>query len=237
MLQCSVVRRIAITLLAFTALVPNAAQAATDVTLSDERTHTVWAHAEYGAPALAEPRAKSRRLTKLHLNTEDGLPEVYIVLRRFTDDQKRRWFKVRIPGRSGPPRAWVKAVALGPLHTVRTHLTIDRAAKRAVLRRGGKKEWSAPVGIGAPGTPTPKGNFWIREGFPGGGGIYGAYAFGTSAYSTLTDWPGGGVVGIHGTNQPGLIPGRPSHGCVRLRNRAIRYLARHMPVGTPVEIR
>ena len=48
------------------------------------------------------------------------------------------------------------------------------------------------------------------------GGSYGPWAFGTSAYSVLSDWPGGGVIGIHGTNQPHLIPGRPSHGCVRV---------------------
>jgi lipoprotein-anchoring transpeptidase ErfK/SrfK len=73
---------------------------------------------------------------------------------------------------------------------------------------------------------------------PDPGGIYGVYAFGTSAYSpTLTDWPGGGIVGIHGTNQPALIPGRISHGCVRVRNRDITRLRRMMPLGTPVLIR
>jgi lipoprotein-anchoring transpeptidase ErfK/SrfK len=66
--------------------------------------------------------------------------------------------------------------------------------------------------------------------------LYGPLAFGTSAYSKLSDWPGGGVVGIHGTNEPGLIPGRPSHGCVRVRNDKITKLARLMPIGTPVRI-
>lgn len=55
-------------------------------------------------------------------------------------------------------------------------------------------------------------------------------------YSTLTDWPGGGVVGIHGTDQPKLIPGRVSHGCVRLTNAAILRLGRLMPIGTRVTI-
>jgi len=44
-------------------------------------------------------------------------------------------------------------------------------------------------------------------------------------------------VGIHRTNQPELIPGRPSHGCIRIRNPAIIRLARLMPIGTPVRIR
>ena len=64
--------------------------------------------------------------------------------------------------------------------------------------------------------------------------VYGPYAIGTSAYAPgLTDWPGGGVIGIHGTNQPSTIPGRPSHGCIRLQNGEISKLFKLMPIGTP----
>ena len=67
--------------------------------------------------------------------------------------------------------------------------------------------------------------------------LYGSVAFGTSARSAvLTDWPGGGFIGIHGTDRPEILPGRVSHGCIRLRNRDIVRLARLMPVGTPVRI-
>ena len=54
---------------------------------------------------------------------------------------------------------------------------------------------------------------------------------------TLTDWPAGGFVGIHRTDRPDLLPGRVSHGCIRLRNADILRLARLMPVGTPVTVR
>ena len=70
----------------------------------------------------------------------------------------------------------------------------------------------------------------------GGSAAYGPLAFGTAAYSRLSEWPGGGVVGLHGTNAPGLIPGRPSHGCIRVRNDKIVALDRLMPVGTPLWI-
>ena len=67
--------------------------------------------------------------------------------------------------------------------------------------------------------------------------FYGPLAFGTSARSAvLTDWPAGGFIGIHGTDRPDLLPGRVSHGCVRMSNRAILRLGRLMPVGTPVVI-
>jgi lipoprotein-anchoring transpeptidase ErfK/SrfK len=67
--------------------------------------------------------------------------------------------------------------------------------------------------------------------------LYGQYAIGTSAYSDqLTEWPGGGVVGIHGTDEPQLIPGRPSHGCIRVRNPAMGRLWKLLKLGTPIRI-
>ncbi len=129
--------------------------------------------------------------------------------------------------------------ALGPLYRVSTRLVVDRSDQKAVLFRHGRRIWSAPVGIGAPDTPTPPGHFWIREKFKvaDSSGIYGPRAFGTSDYSVLTDWPGGGVIGIHGTNEPSLIPGRPSHGCIRLKNGDVKRLYGLMGIGTPLLIK
>jgi len=206
--------------------------------ISNERTTTVWAHPVLNGPVLVQPRSGARRVNRLHSHTEDGFREVYVVLRRYRDSGGRTWFKLRLPARPNGQQGWVSRKALGALRTVNTRLVIGRRALRAVFYRGGKRIWSAPVGVGAPGTPTPAGRFWIREGFRvSGNSIYGKFAFGTSAYSVLSDWPGGGVVGIHGTNQPQLIPGRPSHGCVRMRNADITWLASRLPIGTPVRIR
>ena len=175
-------------------------------------------------------------MDSLHLLTEDGRAEVDLLLR-----SKRIgitvWLQIRIPGRPNGRTGWVPEDALGPAEPTDMALLISRSRLRATLFRAGQgRSGRAPVGIGAPGTPTPAGRFWIRERLSnlGGSPVYGPWAFGTSAYSTLSDWPGGGVVGIHGTNQPYLIPGRPSHGCVRMRNPDILYLARRLPVGAPV---
>ena len=118
-------------------------------------------------------------------------------------------------------------------------MVVDRRRLRATLYRSGRRIWQSRIGVGKSGTPTPAGRFWIREKFrvTNSGGIYGPRAFGTGAYSRLSDWPGGGVIGIHGTNKPQLLPGRPSHGCVRVPNGAIKRLYRLMAVGTPVQIR
>jgi lipoprotein-anchoring transpeptidase ErfK/SrfK len=143
------------------------------------------------------------------------------------------------PGAPQRPHRLVPRDALGPLHTVTTALRIERRRSRATLLRDGRVVWRSAIGHGAPGMATPSGHFYIRERLDkrGGDPVYGPWAFGTSAYSALSDWPGGGVIGIHGTNQPWLIPGRPSHGCIRVPNPAIRRLAPLMPVGTPVRIR
>jgi lipoprotein-anchoring transpeptidase ErfK/SrfK len=120
-----------------------------------------------------------------------------------------------------------------------THLVVDRVRFRATLFRGGVAVFSAPVGLGQAQWPTPTGQFYIRDVLTRyRSSIYGPIAFGTSARSPVaTDWPAGGYIGIHGTDQPRLIPGAISHGCIRMRNADILRLAAVMPVGTPVTVR
>ncbi len=124
------------------------------------------------------------------------------------------------------------------MRTVTTALEVDKRTLKARLYEDGVVVWTSSVGIGAPATPTPSGRSWVRERLSnlGGNPAYGPLAFGTAAYSRLSNRPGGGVVGIHGTNAPALIPGRPSHGCVRVPNRKILELDKLMPVGTPIWI-
>jgi lipoprotein-anchoring transpeptidase ErfK/SrfK len=206
------------------------------VRLSDEKKVTRWAHANDPSAIRATASAGARTVARLRFLTEDKLPEVYLVLDGKLDAKGDPWLHIRVPMRPNGRTGWVPADELSQLYVVTTKLVIDRTAKRATLSKGGRKIWEAPVGIGKASTPTPSGTFWVRERLRGDGKAYGPYAFGTSAYSSLSDWPNGGVVGIHGTNEPNLIPGRPSHGCVRVRNDKILKLAKLMPIGTPVSI-
>ena len=136
-------------------------------------------------------------------------------------------------------QGWIRRRALGAYEVSRHRLVVDRARMRLTLLRGGRVVMRAPVGVGQARWPTPRGTFLVRNRLEGyTSPQYGPVAFGTSARSpTLTDWPAGGFVGIHGTDRPDLIPGRVSHGCVRLRNPDMLRLSRLMPVGTQVEIR
>jgi len=211
-----------------------------DTTLSNERTFTRWAYVAAVAPVLGAPRASARQMSTLHRSTEDGFPEIYLLLRSHRDAQGQEWIELRIPGRPNGRVGWVRRAALGAMHLTRMLVVVDRARLRLSVYSDGRRVWSAPVGVGAAATPTPAGHFWIREEFklsdPASG--YYPYAFGTADYSTLTEWPRGGVVGIHGPYfAPGSIPGRLSHGCIRLRVSDDARLAALVRPGTPLLVR
>jgi hypothetical protein len=216
---------------------PSADPAGT-VKISDERLTTRWASTADAQPVFGRPSGKAPRVASLRLLTEDRFAEVYVVLASWKNAAGNTWLKIRVPMRPNGRTGWVRESALGPLHTVHTRIVINRRTLRVTLYVGAHKRFSARIGVGKASTPTPGGHFWIREKFRvAGRTIYGPAAIGTSAYApTLSDWPGGGVVGLHGTNEPGLIPGRPSHGCIRLRNHDILTLYRLAPKGTPVDI-
>ena len=188
--------------------------------------------------ARSEPSRSAATVAPLDRETSEGTSNIVLVIgERHRPDGA--WVRVRLPVLPNDRTGWVPRRALGGYVFVHTHLVVDRSRLTATLFRDGRNVFAAPVGVGKPGSPTPAGQFYVRDRLNGfGNPFYGPVAFGTSARSAvLTDWPAGGFVGIHGTNEPGLLPGRVSHGCVRLRNRDILRLARLMPVGTPVTIR
>lgn len=188
--------------------------------------------------AREEPSPTAPAAAPVGRETPEGTTNVLLVI----GDAVRRggqWVHVRLAVLPNNRTGWVRRSALGGYRFVHTQLIVDRATLTATLFYGRRSIFHAPVGIGKPQSPTPAGRFYVRDKLGGfGNPFYGPIAFGTSAKSAvLTDWPDGGFVGIHGTNEPGLIPGRISHGCIRLRNSDILRLARLMPVGTPVTIK
>ncbi|MEA2124878.1 MAG: hypothetical protein QOI80_1660, partial [Solirubrobacteraceae bacterium] len=131
--------------------------------LSNERTLTRVARPYYRATIRRRPRADAKAVGRLHYHTEDGPLEVYLALRSAVTRHHLTWIRVRIPGRPNGRTGWVPRAALGPFVVRFTSLRIDRTRLRATLRRRGKRIWRAPIGIGAPATPTPGGRYWIRE--------------------------------------------------------------------------
>ena len=200
---------------------------------------THWAPVRHTVVARAAPDSDAGALTTLDDTTPEGTRNVVEVLARRTDGAGRPWVHVGLAVLPNGTAGWVPRRALGGYETVRTHLVVDLARLRASLYDNGRVVQRSGVAVGMPGWETPRGEFYVRNRLTRyRSPAYGPVAFGTSARSPqATDWPAGGFVGIHGTDRPDLVPGRVSHGCIRMRNRDIRALARRMPVGTPVTIR
>jgi hypothetical protein len=196
-----------------------------------------WAPVRRATVVRATP--DGRRVAWLGTRTPEGTANLVLALARRADARGALWVRVRLASLPNGLTGWVRRRALGGYTTLDTRLVVDLSRLTATLLRNGRPVLRAPVGVGRASAPTPRGEFYVRDKLTAYRSLaYGPLAFGTSARSaTLTDWPGGGYVGIHGTNQPQLIPGRVSHGCIRLRNADLLRLARLMPVGTPLTIR
>lgn len=197
-----------------------------------------WSPVSHSTLVHARPAENAPVIARLSTRTPEGTRNLVLVLDRRRDAGGKLWVRARLPILGREPAGWVPRSALGGYGAVTTHLVVDLGRLTATLYRDGKRVFEAHVGIGRPENPTPRGEFYIRNKLMRyANPFYGPVAFGTSARSpTLTDWPAGGFVGIHGTNRPDLLPGRVSHGCIRLRNDDIRALERLMPVGTPLTI-
>lgn len=196
-----------------------------------------WAPLLRATSVFAAPDVHARRVARLPVHTIDGTTEIVQVLSRATRGGAV-WIRVRYPSRAGTAPGWVQRPDLGGYVSVDTRIIVSTTRRQLSVVRAGQTIFRAPVGIGTPSNPTPHGQFYVVDRLAGyDDPTYGPMAFGTSALSaTLTDWPGGGVVGIHGTDQPNLIPGRVSHGCIRLRNDDVLSLGRLVAVGTPITV-
>ena len=198
-----------------------------------------WAVVLRRAVVRSKPSASAHAVTTLDTWTTDDTQNIVLVLDGTDVSAGHTWYRVRLPILPNNSTGWVQARYLGDLYTVHTHLYVDRARTTAILKRDGVTVFKTIIGVGKSIWPTPRGEFYIRDKMTSfANPVYGPIAFGTSARSAvLTDWPGGGFVGVHGTNEPGILPGHVSHGCIRMPNASILKLARLMPVGTPLTVR
>jgi lipoprotein-anchoring transpeptidase ErfK/SrfK len=196
-----------------------------------------WAFVDVPAAVRSAPSSHARPVGRIGRWTPENYPNLVTMLEQRVV-KSGTWVHVRFPKLPNNTTGWVKRGALGRFHATNLHVVVNRSTTTLVLYRNGSPIFRTRVGVGQPRWPTPRGEHYITEKLTGfHDAAYGPIAFGTSARSAvLTDWPGGGFIGIHGTNAPGLIPGHISHGCIRVRNWAVIRLARLMHAGTPLTV-
>jgi lipoprotein-anchoring transpeptidase ErfK/SrfK len=206
--------------------------------LPKSRSQSRWLTVLRPVKARAAPSVRAAPVAELGTRTPEGTSNIVVPLGDATDRANRLWLRVRLSVLPNGTTGWIPRSALGGNNFVRTHLVVDTERFTATLYANRKPIFRAPVGVGKQQWPTPKGEFYIRNKLTKfRSKFYGPLAFGTSARSAvLTDWPAGGFVGIHGTNRPDQLPGRVSHGCIRMRNADILKLSRLLPFGTPLTI-
>lgn len=185
----------------------------------------------------AAPRSDARRVTLLRQFRPDYRPQVVLALSQRADPEtgEPSWYRISVPGRPNGRTGWIPAAA-ADLRPVRELIHIDLSTRRLELWSKGRLVLKTRVAVGRRGMETPRGLFYVTWKLVPRGTVLGKFALETSAYSKLSEWPGGGIVGIHGTYEPQFLGQAVSHGCVRVSNRDILRLRARVGLGTPIRI-
>ncbi len=191
--------------------------------------------------ARTAPGAQARRVETVDSRRPlTGTRTVLPVLGYATAANGTSWLRVRLPGRPNGHAGWISAN-----RTKRTvtpwQIAVDLSERRLTVYRGGVAKRRFPAVVGKASTPTPRGTYFVEEALAlSSSDSGGPFALATSARSNVfEEFEGGpGQIGIHGTDN---LSGRPgtavSHGCIRLRTRAITWMARRIGAGVPLTIR
>lgn len=193
--------------------------------------------------ARMRPRIDSPSIGTFESTNEQGAAQVFLLEPEKLDGDgalpaDQEWVRALLPIRPNQTSGYLPVEDLEVFSTD-YRIEVDRSAFELTVYEGEEQLMEVPIGLGTGETPTPVGRFYLASLLqpPDPNTIYGIYAYGLSGYSeTLTNWKGGGVIGLHGTNDPESIPGHVSHGCIRMLNEDIEKLVPLLPLGTPIQI-
>jgi lipoprotein-anchoring transpeptidase ErfK/SrfK len=169
-------------------------------------------------------------------------PQVLLVLDAATVDGDD-WVKVLLANRPNGSAGWVPRDRVA-LSRTRYWVAVRVRARRVTIFRDGKRVRRFRAVVGAPATPTPLGlaAIYERNRQPDPGAFLGPWALSLTSLSNVLESFGGGPgrVAIHGRAGASLLDPlgtARSHGCIRVNNDDVRWMARRVPVGTPVRVR
>ena len=189
---------------------------------------------------FARPGGRSPRSTVVAaVRPITGARTVLPVLGERTGRDGRRWLHVLLPGRPNGHSGWISARGVRNA-TSPWRLLVDISARHVTAVYDGQPRRTFRVIVGAPSTPTPRGDFFVEETLRLSSFLVGApFALALSARSDVLDqFAGGpGQIALHGLGGVGGRLGTAvSHGCIRLDERSISWLAARIRPGTPVTI-
>ncbi len=171
-----------------------------------------------------------------------GQPTILLVLASATHGG-REWVRVLLPERPNGSSAWVPSeyVVLG--HTP-YWVEVSTGHRTVSVYKGGHLARRYRAVVGKPSTPTPRGlaAIYERDRQPDPHAFVGTWVLALTAESdVLKHFEGGtGRIGIHGRAGASLLDplgSARSHGCIRISNAPVNWIAAHVPAGAPVRIR
>jgi lipoprotein-anchoring transpeptidase ErfK/SrfK len=191
--------------------------------------------------ARTAPSAQARRVETVDSRRPlTGTRTVLPVLGHATSGNGASWLRVRLPGRPNGHAGWISTNRTKRAVTP-WQIAVDLSQRRLTVYRAGRAKRHFRAVVGKASTPTPRGTYFVEEALAlSSSDSGGPFALATSARSNVfEEFEGGpGQIGIHGTDN---LSGRPgtavSHGCIRLRTRAITWMAGRIGAGVPLVIR
>jgi lipoprotein-anchoring transpeptidase ErfK/SrfK len=174
------------------------------------------------------------RLWKLRAKTDFGTPTVLAAV-----DERGGWLRVmekQLPnGRTG----WIPGNAAGIVHSPWS-LRADLSERLVEVLRDGHVVRRMSVGIGKESTPTPLGRFAVTDKlhYSSPNPSYGCCVLALTGRQPLvpSQWPDGLRMAIHGTNDQSTIGEAASLGCLRATEADMRWLVRHVYLGSVLTI-
>jgi lipoprotein-anchoring transpeptidase ErfK/SrfK len=170
-----------------------------------------------------------------------GEPQSLLVLGS-ADVGDQQWLRVLVPTRPDGRSAWIPRNRV-TLARTRYWLVVAKRARRVQVYADGRRLHNFQAVIGKPATPTPDGlaAVYERDRQPDPNGFLGPWALPLTALSNVLRSFGGGPgrIAIHGRGGSSLVDplgSAASHGCIRIDNGPVTWLATHVPQGAPVQI-
>jgi hypothetical protein len=190
--------------------------------------------------AYATPAPFGRRISTVPAQRPvTGAQTVLPMTGSTVDTDGTLWVQVMLPGRPNGRRGWVRRRGL-ELGVTSWRVRVDTSERQVRVLRNGRLFRTFSAVVGKRSTPTPHGDFFVEESVRMPAERPGApFALLLSARSeVLQEFEGGvGQIAIHGVRNLGGRPGTAvSHGCIRLGDAAIRWLAGHIGPGVPVTV-
>ena len=192
----------------------------------------------YDSPDPAAAPARTMTNPRL-INNDPNAAVPLLFLVKDTPDTNCAYVEVYLPVRPNGSTGFVKRADV-KLATNPYRIEVRLGEFNLKVYKDNTAIMDTTIAEASDNTPTPGGLYYTTElvKTPNPSGVYGPYAYGLSGFSeVLQTFNGGpGQLGLHGTNEPGKLGSKVSHGCIRMSNEDITTLAGMLPLGVPVQI-